>query len=141
MTVKEYLRQAYLLDKRIDSDIAEAAALRQMASGIHSPGFEEHYNPNRSNEAPFVRSLEKVWEMEQNINDEIDRLVDLKAQICSVIDRVKDPRHRLILKYRYVHSWTWERIGSELCADERTIRRWHGDALASVTLPENPIKI
>lgn len=141
MTAKEYLSQAYFLDKRIDADIAEASALRRMASSIRSPSFEGHYDPNRSTEATFVRSLEKVWEMERKINDEIDRLVDLKAQICAVIDQVTDPRHRLILKYRYVHCWTWQRIGSELCADERTIRRWHGDALASVSLPENPIKI
>lgn len=85
MTVKEYLRQAYRLDHRINSDIAEMERLREMADSVGSPGFEEHYNPNRPTEAPFVRCLEKVWDLEQKINSEIDRFIDLKAQMREVI--------------------------------------------------------
>lgn len=49
MTAKEYLRQAYRLDHRIDSDITEMERLREMACSIGSPGFEEHYDPNHAN--------------------------------------------------------------------------------------------
>ncbi len=141
MTVKEYLRQAYRLDHRIDSDIAEMERLREMACSVGSPGFEEHYNPNRPTEAPFVRTLEKVWHMEEKINVEIDRLVDLKAQIRSVIEAVADPNERMVLRYRYIHNMTWERIGDELHAGETSVRRWHASALSHVVLPENPIAI
>ena len=40
MTVKEYLGQAYLLDKRIKSDSMELDELRLMAETISSPGFK-----------------------------------------------------------------------------------------------------
>ena len=139
MTAKEYLKQAYRLDHRIDSDIAEMERLREMACSVGSPGFEEHHNPNRPTEAPFVRVLEKVWRMEEKINAEIDRLVDLKAQIRGVIEAVSDPNERMVLRYRYIHNMTWELIGDELHADKSTIRRWHGAALAHVVLPEDPI--
>ena len=82
-----------------------------------------------------------MWELEQKINAEIDRLVDLKEQIRTVIDRVENPDEQMVLRYRYIHNWTWERIGNELHADARTVRRWHGKALLHVTLPENPLKI
>lgn len=141
MTAKEYLKQAYRLDHRIDSDIAEMERLREMACSVGSPGFEEHHNPNRSTEAPFVRVLEKVWRMEEKINAEIDRLVDLKAQIRGVIEAVSDPNERMVLRYRYIHNMTWERIGDELHAGETSIRRWHASALSHVVLPENPIII
>lgn len=141
MTAKEYLRQAYRLDHRIDSDIAEMERLREMACSVGSPGFEEHHNPNRPTEAPFVRALEKVWCMEEKINAEIDRLVDLKAQIRGVIEAVSDPNERMVLRYRYIHNMTWERIGDELHAGETSIRRWHASALSHVVLPENPIII
>ena len=36
MTNKEYLRQAYRLDQKINSDIEEVARLREMASSISS---------------------------------------------------------------------------------------------------------
>lgn len=141
MTAKEYLKQAYRLDHRIDSDIAEMERLREMACSVGSPGFEEHHNPNRPTEAPFVRALEKVWRLEEKINAEIDRLVDLKAQIRGVIEAVSDPNERMVLRYRYIHNMTWERIGDELHAGETSIRRWHASALAHVVLPENPIII
>jgi hypothetical protein len=44
----------------------------------------------------------------------------------------------MVLKYRYIHNYTWEQIGIELCADARTIRRWHGKALQHASLPEHP---
>ena len=138
MTAKEYLRQAYRLDQRINSHIAEAARLREMAASIGSPGFEEHYNPNRSTEASFVHTLDRVWEMEQTINSEVDKLVDLKNEIREVIGKVQDTDEQMVLRYRYIHNWTWERIGEELHAGESTIRRWHGSALAHVVLPEHP---
>ncbi len=141
MTAKEYLKQAFRLDHRIDSDITEMERLREMACSIGAPGFEEHYNPNHPTEAPFVRSLEKVWQMEEKINGEIDRLVDLKAQIRSVIEAVTDPNERMVLRYRYIHNMTWDQIGDELHADARTVRRWHGTALLHVELPENPITV
>ena len=141
MTAKEYLKQAYRLDHRIDSDIAEMERLREMACSVGSPGFEEHHNPNRPTEAPFVRVLEKVWRMEEKINAEIDRLVDLKAQIRGVIEAVSDPNERMVLRYRYIHNMTWERIGDELHAGETSIRRWHANALSHVVLPDVPIVI
>lgn len=141
MTPKEYLKQSYRLDQKINSDIAEAARLREMASSIGSPGFEEHYNPNRPTEASFVRCLERVWELEQKINAEIDKLVNLKEQIRTVIDRVENPDEQLVLRYRYIHNWTWEQIGDALFADESTIRRWHGRALQHIAVPEDCIII
>ena len=139
MTAKEYLKQAYRLDHRIDSDIAEMERLREMACSVGSPGFDEHHNPNRPTEAPFVRALEKMWAMQEKINAEIDRLVDLKAQMRGVIEAVPDTDERMVLRYRYIHNMTWEQIGNELKADESTVRRWHGSALAHMTLPEDPI--
>lgn len=141
MTPKEYLKQAYRLDQKINSDIAEAARLREMAAGVGSPGFEEHYNPNRATEAPFVRCLEKVWELEQKINAEIDKLVDLKEQIRGVIDMVENPDEQMVLRYRYIHNYTWEQIGDALYADERTVRRWHGRGLQHIKVPEDCIVI
>ena len=141
MTVKEYLRQAYRLDYRIDSDISEMERLREMACSIGAPAFEEHYDPNHPTEAPFIRALEKVWKLEEKINAEIDRLVDLKAQMRGVIEAVSDPDERMVLRYRYIHNMTWEKIGDVLHADRTTVYRWHNTAIRHVVLPDDPIQI
>ena len=141
MNAKQYLRQAYRLDQKINSDLAELSRLREMAASIGSPDFEEHYNPNCPTEAPFVKALEKVWEMQEKINAEVDMLVNLKEQIRMAIDKVENPDEQMVLRYRYIHNYTWEQIGDALYADESTIRRWHGRALQHIEVPENHITI
>ncbi|MDD6527889.1 MAG: RNA polymerase subunit sigma-70, partial [Oscillospiraceae bacterium] len=81
MTAKEFLSQAYRLDQRINSDIAEITRLREMACSISSPSWEDKVQTSRNTDAPFVRCLEKIMDLEQKVNDEIDTLIDLKRQI------------------------------------------------------------
>lgn len=141
MTPKEYLKQAYRLDHRINSDIAELGRLREMSTSISSPSLGEKVQTNRNTDAPFVKCLERIYSLEEKINEEIDLLVNLKEEIRNVIDMVSNTDERMVLRYRYIHNYTWEQIGDVLGADSRTVRRWHGQALGHVTLPENLLKI
>ena len=141
MTVKEYLGQAYLLDKRIKSDSMELDELRLMAETISSPGFGEHYNASKNTDAPYIKTLERIFDMESKIMDEMNILVALKNQIRDVISQVEKPEYQMILKYRYIHNMTWPKIGDMLCADERTVQRWHNKAIARINLPENAINL
>ena len=142
MTVKEYLHQAYRLDQRIKSDTMEAQNLREMAGSVSAIQYDkDRVQTSRNTEAPFARTLEKLWDLEQRIARELERLSDLKKQIREVIEAVPDTDERMVLKYRYIHNYTWEQISTELSAYARTIRRWHGNALLHASLPENPIEI
>ena len=138
MTPKAYLNQAYRLEQRIRLHQEELENLRMLASSVGSPGFEEHYNPNRPDDAPFVKTLDRIWEKEKKVNEELCLLLQLKDEIQSVIDQVDNMDERLILTYRYLKNYTWMRIGDELAADERTIRRWQSRALSHVKVPKNP---
>ena len=141
MVIRKLREEDYRLDHRINSDLAELERLRDMEGSISSPSFEEHYNPNRNTEAPFIRCLEKVWDLEMKIKTEIDKLISLKDQMREVIDAVQNTDEQMVLRYRYIHNMTWEQIGDELKADESTVRRWHRRALASVIVPADPIVI
>lgn len=141
MTAKEYLRQAYRLDQKISSDLEEVASLREMSASVSSPQLTERVQTSKNTDAPFVRALEKIMDLEERINKEIELLMELKKEIRVVITTVEDTDERMVLKYRYVHNYTWEQIGNELHADARTVRRWHGKALQHVIMPENPITI
>lgn len=142
MNAKEYLRQAYRLDQRIQLDTLEVKNLREMAGSVSAIRYDrERVQTSPQAEAPFTRTLERLWDMEKKVAAELDQLSRLKKQLTETVDAVPNTDERLILKYRYILNYTWERIGEELCADERTIRRWHGEALKHVVLPEHPIVI
>lgn len=54
MTTKEYLQQAYRLDKRINSHIREKEELMQMATSVSSPQWKEDVvQTSKSGDAPF----------------------------------------------------------------------------------------
>ena len=141
MTAREYLRKAIRLDARIDSDIEEAARLREMATSLQSPGFEEHYGSNHPTEAPFARHVERLIDLERHINTEIDALVELKEEVRHVIDMVDDPNERMVLRYRYILNHTWDQIGEAMHASERTVRRWHGMGLRHIKVPTDNQKL
>ena len=131
----------YLIQK-LREEAKPLQNLREMAGSVSAIQYDkDRVQASRNTEAPFVRTLEKLWTLEKKIAGELEMLSDLKKQIREVIEAVPDTDERMVLKYRYIHNYTWEQIGMELCADARTIRRWHGKALLHVTLPDNPIII
>lgn len=141
MTVKEYLNQAYLLDQRIHSYTIECNELKEMAESISRPGFEEHYNASKNTDAPYLRTIEKLWEIEEKILCEQEELVCLKAQIREVIAQVEKSEQQAVLRFRYIHNYSWPMIADELGVDRGTVQRWHNKAVARIVLPENAIDL
>lgn len=141
MTVKEFLNQAYLLDQRIKSDTLECEELRLMAETISSPGFEEHFNASRNTDAPYVRTLEKLMELEEKIMTEMSLLLEVKQQIREVISQVDKNEYQMVLKYRYIHNYSWPRIADMLNVDSTTVQRWHNKAIGRINLPKNYINL
>ena len=132
MRAKEILRQAFCLDRRIASDINEMRELRELAESVSSPNLEEKVQTSRSSDAPFVRSIEKIMDLESRIAEEVDRLVDMKTEIRDLIDKVDDHDQRMLLRYRYIHFYTWEEISAEMNYGLRWVYILHGRALESV---------
>lgn len=138
MIAKDYLKRAYLLDKQINVEIQELESLKEMRGQVQGVFYGEHIgtNPNRNLEAPFVKTIEKIWEREQSLNEKIDRLVDLKTEINAAIDKLEDVEERLLLKYRYLKNESWEDIAMDLNVSYRTVHRIHASALRNFVVPE-----
>ena len=46
-----------------------------------------------------------------------------------------------VLRFRYIHNYSWPMIADELGVDRGTVQRWHNKAVAKITLPENAIDL
>ena len=60
-------------------------------------------------------------------------------EVDSFIDRLDDPRHRIILARRYLSTNSWKKIQNELsklglCYSEKTLYRLHSAALAAAEM-------
>ena len=138
MIAKDYLKRAYLLDKQINVEIQELESLKSMRGQVQGVFYGERIgtNPNRNLEAPFVKTIEKIWEREQSLNEKIYMLVDLKTEINAAIDKLEDVEERLLLKYRYLKNESWEDIALDLNVSYRTVHRIHATALRNFVVPE-----
>lgn len=69
MTAKEYLNQAYRLEHFIKLEKEEIEYWQQLSIGISSPSFEEHYSATRSTDAPFLKTVHKIMEYQDRVNE------------------------------------------------------------------------
>lgn len=141
MKAKDYLGQAYRLDQRINANIAEVQRLRLMSESISSPSWGEKVSTTKATDPPFARSLIKIMDLEQQIDAEVAKLIELKAQIRDVIDAVPDTDEQMVLRYRCLLNYSFERIGDLMCCGKTTAWAWYNKALTHVVLPEEPIVI
>lgn len=131
MTAKEYLEQARFLDLRIDAKLEEVERLNALATKATSVYSDIPGSPNRDT-AKMAKTIEKIVDLENEINRDIDALVDLKREITGVIKQVQDQEGRYILGRRYLNFAKWECIAVDLSLDIRRIYQIHGKALNNV---------
>ena len=128
MTVKEYLRQAYRSDQRINSKLEQVASLRALATKATSTLSDTPPSGSRN-----VQSMEnvivKIIDLENEINEDIDTLVDLKREIVGVIKRIDNPEYQTLLELRYLCFYSWEKVAVEMEYDLRYLHKLHRKAL------------
>ena len=135
MTQKEYLNQAYWLDRRINSKLEQLSALRDMATKTTSIMGDDVVSRTRN-----VHSMEdvisKIIDMQAEINADIDRLVDLKRDIMQVVKAVEDPELQMLLELRYLCYKDWEDIADLMHCTESNVFKVHSKALQAVKVPK-----
>lgn len=135
MTNKEYLNQAYRLNERINSDLKELDELRALAANIGSPSIGERVSGSHSTEAPFARAVIRIDELERKLNEEIDRFIGLKSEISDAIRSVPNPDEEILLRYRYINCYGWNKICALMSVSTRTVHRIHASALKNFLIP------
>ena len=135
MTAKQYLRQAYRLNELINSDIQELEQLKALSRSISSPNLSGMPSGSRKQEAPFVNAAMKIVDLEKVIDAEIDRFVDLKKEIRTVISTAEDNSQQLCLKPRYLQFLKWESVATEMDLSLKQVHRIHNEALQAIKLP------
>ena len=135
MTAKEYLNQAYWLDRRIDSKLEQLSALRDTATKTTAVMDGEVVSHTRN-----VHSLQdviaKIIDMQEEINGDIDALVDLKRDIMRTIKGVADPEGQTVLELRYLCFKRWEEISVIMNYSVRRIYQIHDAAIEKLVIPE-----
>lgn len=129
----KYLKRYVLLDKEIDRKLEEVARLRAKLTRV----TEVYSTEPRGGGSIYGKTeeiLAKIVDLEKEIDADIDRLVAIRDGIKTIIEAVEDDRERLLLQYRYLDGWTFEKIAVEMNYSWRQIHRLHSRALSNLQM-------
>lgn len=128
MTTKEYLNQISRLNRMINNKLVEIQQLRDLALGISSISTGERVQSTPDFDK-IGSKMAKIDELEKNLDETIDKYVDLKNQIIGQIESMEDEITYNILFSRYIEKKQFELIAIEMEYSWRQIIRLHGKAL------------
>lgn len=139
--VKRYLQQIRRLDTKINRDIEELHRLKAMVTKI-TPTLKQDVVSGGGSQDKLSDAVEKIIDLEAEINREIDCFVDARKAVTATIDKVEDARLHKVLSMRYVQFKTWEQIACDMGVSYQWVCHLHGEALQDVEkILKNPEKI
>lgn len=128
MNAKEYLQQLDKIDFLIESKKNEIEQLRaKLFSGIayENDGSKKSSSDVNKNEKIII----KIIELEEEMNEQLGELIDMKKEIIKVVDQLKDSDEIKVIYLRYFQQYRWSRIQIELNYSKSHIMRIHFQAI------------
>ena len=142
MTAKEYLGQAYRLDRQAAMLLAKADKLRK---SLYGRGVSYDGDKVKGGSGVDLGDvIDKVIEYEKQADEKIDKLVAKRLEIEAVIASVPDEVQREVLERRYLLYQPWDSyydkhtgiyikgIYESMNYSRRQIFNLHGQALNSI---------
>ena len=131
LSAKEYLSQAYRIDQRINSKLEQAQSLRELSEKA-TVTLSDMPGSGTRNVHRMDGIITKMVDLQSEISSDMDRLINLKHEIITVIGCVEKPELQTLIELRYLCYKTWEEIAVALHLDIRWIHRLHQKALSEI---------
>lgn len=126
--VKEYLNKVRTIDKEIDAKEEIKEQMRKRLVNVKATQYREIDVMGGERKTSEDRILDYI-EYSEQINELIDKLIDMKMTVVEEIENIDDGLYRTLLTERYINNKNWEVVANILGYDERHTLRLHNDAL------------
>lgn len=109
MTAKQWLARGRWIEREITSLMKTRDETRDRLLHI-----TQSYDSDGAQTSKDPHKFDALLELEDKLDDMIDKLYQTKNEILAVIDRLEDSRERIALKTYYIDMKTWEEVCVEL---------------------------
>ena len=134
MTAKEYLSQAFYMNRQIKAKERRLEWLREIAPGPSMRFSQEEKAKGDPRSSLVEEAALKVVELEEEIASDILELVRVMKKIASTISRMDSMECRTILEMRYLSFMEWDEIISRMGYSRSYVFRLHGEALNAIRI-------
>lgn len=129
-----YLKRYIWLDRRINKKLEQLTEWRSRLGKL-----EPHLSNVPGSGGSIYKSLDltlidKIVDIEAEINREIDELIILKGEIKTAIDNLEDEKEKTLMEYRYLSGMTFEWIASAMHYHWRSVHKIHVRALSKIQI-------
>ena len=132
MTAKEYLSQYKDLNDSINAKLEQVGELRRKAQTVSSGSSDGTHSSTPRDRIGEITA--RIVDLEHEINEDIDRSIDLQREIRAAIATVPEVRLRTLLEYKYINLLTLDETAVRMNYSYPQICRLHGRALESVKM-------
>lgn len=131
----ELLNKPYSIMHNIDSNKNEINELRELMSSVRAVNYNNDIKSfNTKNDALFVYDLIRIEELEEELNENICKLLHIKSKIKESIEKLKDDNERILMKYRYINYMSFKEISYKMNLSLRQIYRIHKEGIEHIEL-------
>lgn len=131
MDAKEFLRQPEKLDVLIRNKLIEKDQWRDIALGI-TANMEGERVQSSGTQSKMADAINKLIDMEAEIDSLIDRLIDKKKAVVAVIEQLDSPTEYDVLHRRYIQYQSLQEIADSYRKEYGWATTVHGRALKGV---------
>jgi len=137
--IKLYLNQAFYLDRQVNSLIKvkeETVSLAQRCTANYDSIGTTNASKTNRQENIYI----KIADQSKQIDEQIDKLVDIRNEIERLINTVSDTDGQSILRMRYLAYMPMTDIADIMGCDRRTIYRKYNKSIEELVEREKMSK-
>lgn len=131
MQAKEFLKKIIQIDMMIDCKLEQIVELRSRLTSIGCATDNERVQTSLKGDK-ITDTIAKVMELENLVNDDIDKLTEYKLQAREMIEGLENNVEKIVLYKRYFECKPFEQIAIECNYSWRQTHRIHGNALRNL---------
>ena len=131
MKAQDFLRQVRKLDLQITNKLIEKQQWRDIALGI-TANMDGERVQSSGGKSKMADAVNKCVDIEAEIDNLVDRLIDVKKEVIQAIEQIDSPIEYDVLHRRYIQFQGLQDIADHYRKDYGWATTTHGRALKSL---------
>lgn len=131
MKAKDYLKEISRYDSMIQRKLSEVQQLRYLAVSVSAPIGNDVVSTSKGSDR-IGNIIAKIVDLENEINAEIDRFVDMKRERIALIEQIPNKLQYIIIYDHYIQYKSLVEIAEAENYTYQYIIETHGEALKTM---------
>ena len=130
--IKTKLNSVLNTDKLVDTKLVDIEELRRRLQDVKSPTFGDRVQSTKDPDK-FTNVINKIIELEKEVNEDIDKLIDNKNACRELIESLESNFYKVVLYKIYFEGKSLRTVADSLNVSVRQIARIRNKAIVQIS--------